>query len=146
MGYYMRYIAVDEREITLPLLESALKQIDPAYAIVDVLGESGALTCSGELYGLIEVNRPGDGLFDEELDALEEFLEEAHREGRATVLETLHNARAIVAVQVLWQGRETEDTMSKLDPLWDWLPANRQGLLRVDGEGYYDNSRLILAE
>ena len=49
-----------------------------------------------------------------------------------------------VAVRVLDQGREPEETLAKLDPLWQWLLANREGLLQAEGEGYYGATGLIL--
>lgn len=143
MGYYMRFIMVDGPEISLPSLEQALKRIDPAYSIL----ESGELKHGSDLYGVIEINRPGDGLFDEEIEELKEFVEDARGRRRKDVLKVLDNAKAIVAVQVLWQGRETEPTLQKIDPLWQWLFSHCKGLLQADGEGYYDDQfRLILEE
>ncbi len=50
-----------------------------------------------------------------------------------------------------WQGQtsflsmwEPEATLQKLDPLWGWLISHRKGLLKADGEGYYDHSGLML--
>ena len=148
MGYYMRYISTDEREITIPSLESVLKRVDPRYSITNVQKtprESGNLMYGGEIYGQIEINRPGDELFEEEVEELKEFLSES-RGKKKTVLQTLTNAKTIVAVQVLWQDRDTEQTLIRIDPLWDWLFNNRRGLLQADGEGYYDSSGLILQE
>jgi hypothetical protein len=31
-----------------------------------------------------------------------------------------------------------------LSPLWDWLLANRSGLIQADGEGFYEGRNLIL--
>jgi hypothetical protein len=75
-----------------------------------------------------------------------EEVEESEGEGKTKVKRALEQAKAIVALQVLWQGCGTEETMEKLEPLWEWLFANRQGLLQADAEGYYDSSGLILEE
>jgi len=81
------------------------------------------------------------------LAEMEEELSQA-REGpsRALVAQTLEGATAIVAIQVLWQGRSTDETLKRIQPVWDVLSANREGLLQADGEGFYDGSGLILEE
>ena len=147
MSYYMRFITTDERETSLTMLEEFFKQSDPAYSIVDVQAhapESGTLTFNNALYGVIEINKPEDGLFDDEIQELKESLEDAEGKGKKIVSQVLRKARAIIAVQVLFQDRQPEDTLSKIDPLWHWLFENRKGLLQVDAEGYYDGTQLIL--
>ena len=146
MGYYMRFIVTDEKDVSLGTLESALKQIDPAYLIDrdEEADSEGLLKWRDAAYGQIEVNRPGDGLFDGEIEELKEFVENSEGAKRSDVLNVLGQAKAIVAIRVLDQGRESEDTLVKIDPLWQWLFANRQGLLQAGGEGYYDSSGLIL--
>lgn len=140
MGYYMRFITTDENETTLSTLEEALKQIDPAYSIT----ASGELTHGDDLYGVIEINRPGDELFDEEIEELREIVEDVRGKRRADVLKTLGEATAIIAVQVLWEDRQPEATLEKLNPLWQWLFSHRTGLLQADDEGYYDARGLVL--
>lgn len=140
MGYYMRYIATEDPEISLSDLEQTLKQIDPAYSI----DESGELTHDGDLYGVAEIYRVGDDSFADEIEELKEFVEDAAGPRQADVLKVLDEAKATIGVQVLWQGREVEETLQKIDPLWEWLLANRKGLLQADGEGFYDESGLIL--
>ena len=77
MGYYMRFIVTDEKDVSLGPLESALKQIDPAYLIDrdEEADSEGLLKWRDAVYGQIEVNRPGDGLFDGEIEELKEFVE-----------------------------------------------------------------------
>ena len=139
MGYYMRYIDSDATPITLDELGPALSTIDAAYGIIN-----GELFHSGDLYGEIEINRRGTELCDEELDELQDFAEDADGEHKQRVMDALTNATSIIAVRVLWQGREPEPTLEKLDPLWNWLLSNRKGLMQADDEGYYDSSGLIL--
>jgi hypothetical protein len=138
MGYYMRFISTDDREITLSILEQALLKVDPRYSISAV----GELRHAKDLYGLIQIDLLDE--CDEEIAELKEDVEEARGTRRAEVIKTLDEARTMVAVQVLWQGRETEPTLLKIDPLWDWLFSYRTGLQHADGEGYYDRSGLIL--
>ena len=147
MSYYMRFVTTDERETSLTMLEEFFKQSDPAYSIVDVqthAPESGTLTFNNAPYGVIEINKPEDGLFDDEIQELKESLEDAEGKGKKIVSQILRKAKAIIAVQVLFQDRQPEETLSKIDPLWHWLFENRKGLLQVDDEGYYDGTQLIL--
>ena len=146
MGYYMRYIVTDEKEISLAMLESALQQLDSAYQIErdEPADDEGLLKHGEGVYGQIEINRPGDGIFDGELEELAEFVNAAPGENQSRVLEVLHQARAILAIRVVHETREIEETLTKIDSLWAWLFANRKGLMQAGGEGYYDASGLIL--
>ena len=147
MGYSMRFVSADATEATLPAIAEALRAVDPSYELKadeEVASPSADLLFEGDPYAEIEINTPGDGLFAEEIAELKEFLEDAGLGDKAKVLTVLESAKVIIAVQVLFGGRETEETMEKLDPLWEWLLANRSGLLQADGEGYYDSTGLIL--
>lgn len=136
MGYYLRFFSTDTRPITAPLLEEALKEVDPGYALADE-----ELSCGGELYALVSVDAPPD---PEEIEEFVELVEETRGRGKKQVLEVLQSASAVAAIQVLQQGRETEATFARIDPLSAWLLENRQGLLQADGEGFYDREKLIL--
>jgi len=146
MGYYMRFILDDERHVSLDLFESALKAVDRAYAIERDEKDDieGVLTYDGDVYGKIEINHPGDGLFDEEIEELIDKVNIAAGERKSKVLKVLSGAGNIIAVQVLFGERASEDTIDKISPLWEWLLANRGGLLQADDEGYYDREGLIL--
>ena len=41
-------------------------------------------------------------------------------------------------------GREGNETLNRLDPIWEWLMANYKGLPYAEGEGYYEGRKLIL--
>jgi len=142
MSYYMRFITTDTAETTPLILEQALKERDSQYSI----SESGELKHGDDLYGVVEVNRPGDsdGLFEEEIGELKEFVEDVRGKRKADVLKTLDDAKAIVAVQVLFGDRQHEAAIRKLDALFEWLISHRKGLLQVDDEGYYDQTGLVL--
>lgn len=124
MGYYMRYIVTDDQPLLLGDLDAALKSIDPNYAITN-----GDFHYGSDLYGEIEINPRGEELCDEELSELEEFAEDSEGAHKQRVIDTLCGAKAILAVRVLWQGRESEPTLKKNHPLWEWLFSNRQGLM-----------------
>jgi hypothetical protein len=146
MGYYMRFIVTDQQEVNLSIIENALKAVDTAYALQiepDASAEYADLLYSGSPYGELEIKRPGETIFSEEMEELQEFIEAAEGE-RGPVLASLQQATSIVALRVLWQDREAEATLGKIDPLWHWLFENRSGLLQADGEGYYDRTGLIL--
>jgi len=147
MGYYMRYLVTDKKEVDLQLLEDALKQSDSAYSIANKQESprnAGDLMYNNEIYGQVEINRLGDDLFNEEIEELREFIEDAEGKDKKKVMKCLRKARCIVAIQVLFQDRDTETTLSKINTLWQWLFANRKGLLQANGEGYYDLNELIL--
>src|SRR5687768_1447511 len=138
MGYYMRFVVADDRNLSLSKINSGLKQVDAAYSIeFEGDADEGDLTFNGDIYGALEITRPGDGLFDDEIDELKEFLEDAEGKRKPEVLQVLSDAKAIVALQVLQQGRATsEETLERIDPLWEWFFANYEGLMQADMEGY----------
>jgi hypothetical protein len=148
LGYYMRFFLTDG-DIALDTLEAALRSVDPVYSIskTDCYGRTdicGDLAYGGDAYGEIEINYPGDDVFKTELAELKDAVHKADGSQRQRVLDTLESAVAAVVVRVLWGGHVAEETLQRLDPLWKWLLANRQGLLQADAEGYYDATGLIL--
>lgn len=139
----MRYVVGDERAVSLDEIGRALAAVDKRYRLQHA-DNTGTLSHGATLIAQVEVNVPGDGLFDEERDELIEFAEDAEGGGKQRVLEMLRGARALVAAQVLFGTGETESTLQLLDPLWHWLSEHRRGLLQADGEGYYDGADLVL--
>ncbi|OGS57105.1 MAG: hypothetical protein A3K60_04505 [Euryarchaeota archaeon RBG_19FT_COMBO_56_21] len=148
MGYYMRFVVTDKKGLDLQLIEKGLKQSDTAYTIANRRSDRnmGDIIYGGETLGQIEINGPGDSLFSEELQELKEFAEEAHGRQLKKVLDCLNRAKLIVAVQVLFQEKNPEATLERLGPLWQWLFMNRDGLLQVDGEGYYNGKPELIFE
>ncbi len=146
MSYYMRFIVTDEKPINLTLLQEILRTADREYGLdrdEDPLSEVANLMYDGEILGEIEINRPDSEIFDEERIELQEAVHESACMEHKQVLDTLNQAQAIIALRVLWQGRKSEATLERIDPLWKWLFDNRDGLLQVDGEGYYNKSGLV---
>jgi hypothetical protein len=148
MGYYMRFFDTSEQPLDLKAVDAALRQIDRVYRI-EIVPETdslqGELHYGGELYGEIEINQPGDGLFDEEAQEQLESLEDTDEGDPAYVAEVLGRAKSSVVVRVLSQGRESNDTLLRIDPLWAWLFTSRSGLLQADGEGFYNSQGLVVA-
>lgn len=143
MGYYMRYFTSDARPVSLSEMEAGLRLFDPAYGITTE-GDSAELRYGDGLYGVIEINRPGDGLFEDEIAEEIEQIRDNDSPNRERVIQALRNANATIAIQVIYQDRDAESTFATMNLLWKWLFANRQGLLQADGDGYYDEFGLIL--
>jgi len=146
MGYYMRYIATDTDAISLDVLETALRQINPAYAIkpdsqIDNLGD---LFYGDVRLAQVEINVPGDDIFEDDINEFRDLVGATDEPGGTQVLDALGAATCMIAVEAFWEGENSEGTLAKLDPLWDWLFANYTGISQADSEGFYDAHGLIL--
>ncbi|HYQ42594.1 MAG TPA: hypothetical protein VER11_11525 [Polyangiaceae bacterium] len=139
----MRYIAVDERPITVDDVRRAFAMEEEDYSVDGEAAEAN-ITLDGRIIAQLTINIAGDGLFDDERTELLESADDGKGPGKASVLEMLGIARTIVAVRVSFGNADPEETLDALDPLWSWLQDNRRGLLQADGEGYYDTNGLIL--
>jgi len=142
VGYYMRFLITDPGPVDLADLAASLKLANPGYQL-DYEPDAGTLSLAGVPIAGIEVNTPGDGLFEDELAELEESASEGSGPGEARVANALATANAIFAVQVLNAATGPEGSLESLDPVWEWLFTNRRGLLQADAEGYYDSDGLI---
>ena len=144
MGYYMRYLVADERPVTVDTIATFFAGLGADYS-TDPGEDEITVSHKGQPIAHVTLNVPGDDLFDEEREELLEFAEDAEDgPAKRQVRATLRAARAIVAAQVLWGGRDAEAALSALDPFWAWLFAERQGLMQADGEGYYTAAGLLL--
>lgn len=133
MSFYIRYISTDAKPVTLPILQKEMKELDSAYALT----KSGELKHGKDVYAVIEINRPGDGLFEDELVELKEAIRKTRGKKRAHVLKLLDKSKIIVAAQILFADRSDQDTLAKVNPLFEWLLENRKGIAQVDNDGYY---------
>lgn len=144
MGFNMVFILVNKQDVVLSEIERGLKQIDPLYRF-----DNSHFMYDDELYGLVDINRPGDGLFEDTIKSDIQYVKERKSTPNAKnakkVLGLLKKASAVFFVQVLWQGRSVEETIEKYDPLWKWFFANHEGLLYVDFEGFWDKEGLLLS-
>jgi hypothetical protein len=146
MSYYMRFFIDDVQKIDLDTKETALKRADQGYTLVsrDAADESAELMWKGAIYGEIEISHSSSDLMAEEVEELIDFIDEKGSAPAKQVVQMLREAKCVVAVRVLFQGRSTELTLAKIDPLWEWLFGNYRGLLQADGEGFYDSNELLL--
>src|SRR5262245_14801059 len=127
MGYYMRYISADARPLELSELARVLAEQNPAYDLRFEQNE-GTLHYGETVIAQLEINLPGDGMFDEELAELREFAEDADGAALSPVPQVLRQAAGLLAVRVLWGTGESETTLQRLDPIWSWLFEHRRGL------------------
>ena len=151
MGYYFRFICTDPRGLSLEDLHAGIRSVNPAYEVEITPREpyqsmEGLLKIGDVALADIEVNRPGDGLFEEELGELNDFISDMTGNQKRRVRAALKAAKLIVAFQVLYQGREATEVFNDLDQVWNWLFANRTGVLQADDDGYYDSSGKLLSE
>jgi hypothetical protein len=145
MGYYIRFVSVDARPIVAAHLQAALFATSGEYKM-DIDQNVANIHYAGATIAQIEINIPGDGLFEEERDELIELASNAagDRSAKARVIATVTGATAIIVTRVLPGASALEATLSRLEPLWAWLFRNRAGLLYRDGKGYYDRNALLL--
>jgi hypothetical protein len=142
MAYYLRFISMDDRPIMLADLEGALKAVDPKYSI-NGSERSGRLKYGRGLYALLDVTKAANGGRDEIAELREEVAAIGGVDSQK-VLHVLDSSTEVLTLEVKWQTRSTDETLDKFGPLWDWLRANRRGLIQADGEGYYQGDELIL--
>lgn len=145
MGYYMRFISADERPLSLTDIGEALKTIDRRYRLRPTdLDELVEVLYDGKLYAQIEINVPGDELFADDISAFVEMIGPPASQEEHLVAATLAAATQIIAVEMFWEGTNSEATFALFDPLWDWLFTNRRGLLQADTEGFYSPDGLLV--
>ncbi len=145
MGYTMRYITTDAGDLSLSVIEAALQQMDAAYAITNTdVPDIGDLIHGDTRLGVIEINRPGDDIFEDDVAEFHDLVGAGDSPAQQRVYEVLDNANAMVAVEAEWPGTDAEPVLAKLDVLWDWLFAHYPGLLQADNEGFYEGDDLIL--
>ena len=149
MGYFIRFIQTDDEPTTLPMLADALRAVDPLYSIDDIAAvggdeETGILRYAGVDYAALEIDRGGELLTDERQELLDDIASSRKRR-KKDVAAILNGATLFLVAQVLWADRDTDATLAKFAPLWEWLLTNRHGLVQADGEGYYDSNGKVLA-
>jgi hypothetical protein len=148
MGYYMRFFDTSKEPMSMEAIESVLCDIDPRYRIQidsNTEGKQGELYYDMEPYGEIEINQAGEDLFEAEKQEQIASLADAEEGDAELVIGVLNMAQREVIVRVLFQDRDTEATLMRLDPLWSWLFSARNGLLQADGEGFYNREGLVLS-
>lgn len=143
MGDFLRFLATAECDLDLPSVEMLFKSVDASFAIHAETAEPhiGELLYQSESLGEVEINYPGEVVYDEDIGEMLEILEDVEEDQKPRVLSLIRTAKLMVALQLTEEGHEAYD---RIDPFWDALFAHCDGLLQVDDEGYYDRDGLIL--
>lgn len=143
MGDFIRFILTGVHDLTLADVERGLKAVDPAFSIFvdNAAPTNGDVVYGSEVYGEIEVNRPDDQMFSEDVDDLREQIATLDDAGTPVVLQALASATGMVAMRFSEAGLQNYD---QIDPFWDWLFAHYEGLLQVDEDGYYRGDEQVL--
>ena len=135
MTYYIRYVVTDDKEATLPELEQALQSTNAGY---EIDGETVVL--DNKEIGRIDVTETGDHLFEGDLELLRGFAEQSRN--KDTLLAELRRAKSLVTIQPIW-SLGYDETLEVLEPLFDWLLANRAGILADEGGLFYNRAGAI---
>lgn len=144
MSYYMRFIITEAVPLDLPAVDAVLKSVDSAFAVrIDpMVPESGDLLYGDTAYAIVEVNQPGDDIFEEDIDELKEAVSFHDNPRKAEVLAVLDSAQRMIALEILEAG---DENLVALEPFWDALFARYKGLLQVDEEGFFDREGRVLS-
>jgi hypothetical protein len=142
MGHHLRFLVTDAEPVDLTDLGAALRTAGRAYKS-QFDESSGTVSRSGALFATFEVSTPEDGQFEETLGVLEEAAADGSGRGEAKVADALATAQAIVTVHVLEATSGSDPALAVLEPVWEWLFTNHDGLMQSDGEGYFDRRGLI---
>jgi hypothetical protein len=150
----MRFLITSDFSPRVEDIQRMVAERDSAYELITrqpLPYETVVLKYSGEEYAEIDFNRPGDDLFADEIDDLLEELNETvfdtqeDARVRDVVAAQVRETRLILSAEILFGDNFLEDGIRLIDPLWDWLFEQTDGLLKIDNEGYYDADGLLLA-
>ena len=142
MGYNLHFILTNEKKTTLLQIARGLKKVDSKYSFAD--GE--LFVYDGIAYAQIEINRPGDGIFEDDIECLKEWLDYPESEEAKQVVETLNQATCIFFFRVFLsalEGETDEERFKVFEPLWKWFYANRAGILYMENNGFYNKTGFL---
>lgn len=147
MGDYFRFFYFDDPPPAFSWLEEGFRAISPRFRLrVDPAAANVAdLILRDDVYAEIEINSAGGDLYQEDLADLRDQLEHPPAEDIEAVnrvLSLLEQARGLIAVRLTDFGSVDYDA---IDPIWDWLFSQRDGLLEIDDEGYHDRDGQVLS-
>ncbi|MBY6047156.1 hypothetical protein [Vannielia litorea] len=149
MSHYMRFFFTSPAP-GLADLAAALPSTLPRHSLRHLAPEAGpreAELFAGEtLCAALDLTLPDKPLFADETGEFIEALDAGKGQGDvALVRGVLTGCTAILAAQVLWQGRTTDEVMDDLDPFWDWVASQHKGLLQADTQGFFEGYDRVLA-
>lgn len=146
MGYYIRFIVYDEKDITLDAIEDGIKGIDSKFNLAewDRECEYAEMRHGDDLYGELEICRLDQDDVGEEIVELIEEIGDEMAGDKEKIIDLLKKAKVMLVIRILWQDRDAGATINTIAPIWDWLFDHYQGLLQIDGEGYFDKEGQLL--
>ncbi len=124
-----------------------LSSRDPVYRIEedppDVAFTPATILKGGDPLAFLEINRPGDELFEDEVD---EFIAEIESVSPASkgVIEHLENTQMTLVTEIQLGFTDPTEVLKELWPFFIWIMQGSAGLLQIDGVGFYDTQSLVL--
>lgn len=105
MGYLMRFFVTDKMDLTLQYLGSALQLADARYQLANTdVPDIADLLFDGTQLAVLEINRPGDDMFEDDLAEFDEMVGPDHDPATTRVREVLHQTKALVVAEVFLGG------------------------------------------
>jgi hypothetical protein len=150
MGVWYHHITTEDKPVTLEEIGLALAQANRKFYLDDNLilkkpSEDAEPDYSDDSQdwecGLITFEAFDEQGLTEEYDSL---LHEraADKSSRDKIMRYFRRAKHAILIQVLnYGGGDTYD--ESIEPLWDWLIENREGVLATDDGEFYDKSGAI---
>jgi hypothetical protein len=149
MSFLMHFFFTDYGDFDWDGLREGLQTLDPQYDVVGASPNVGLRYGSG-LYGRMEFISVINRKWIVELRDEMEHTYAHFREGRLEddfdweqVKAILNNAQAVLEIKVVWQGRQPEDTLQRIDPIWSWLFCHRSGAV-YDVDGWHNKEGRII--
>ncbi len=121
-----------------------LEELRPIFTHPAKLSVQGDLLLNEYPIAMISIEDKGDSLFEDEIEEFQELLDDEPSPAAREVEFILDKCERIVIVQLLTSQDSLEESLQRIDLLWNHLTANRTGLVQVDGEGFYSAERLLL--
>lgn len=144
MSYFVRYF-ISSKPPEINTLQKAISLVDANVRLhVDPQKTSSAEVTYGlNVCGELEINVPGDGLFEDEIEELIECAQEG-KGNFLEVVDALKDCKGIIVEQILYSGRDFREVLDEIDPIWLALDDTMPGLLHFDAHGFYLQGELVL--
>ncbi|MBE2183130.1 MAG: hypothetical protein IAE89_06875 [Anaerolineae bacterium] len=144
MSNFLRFLFTDGEPPTLAEIDQGLSAINSAYSLDADLSEPtfGDLYYEDKLLAELEINTPGDDVFEDDVADMVEELQKHDDPNREIPLQALAKATGMVAIHLKRAGYENYELVQ---PLLGWLFDHRNGLLQIDLDGFYDHEKRIVS-
>jgi hypothetical protein len=139
MIYRMRFIVDDESVPEPEAIGERLADEDPHYAL-----RGDSVLFEGRRLAGVRVLRRGEEAFAAERSSALALAGGSEGEEVAMLRRLIESSSAIVAVDIPLADGSFEEAIDLLEPLWDDLEENHNGVIWAEGEGFYDEGELIV--